>query len=55
MAKYTKVIETRQYTEVVYYKDGEEIERETRFDDHAYDATGHETVTQDEIEDWGWE
>ena len=51
MTRYTKVIETRQYTEVVYYRDDEELGRETRHDDHLYDDY-RELMTDEEIEDW---
>ena len=53
MEGYTKAEEIRQYTEIVYYRDGEEIGREMRNDDHAYDASGHMPMTKEEIEDWG--
>lgn len=52
MAEYTKRRETRQYTEVVFYRDGEEIGRETLYDDHAYDIEPAEPMTEEEIEDY---
>ena len=53
MTEYTKQRTTMQYSEIVYFKDGEEIARERMNDDHSYDAEGKEPMTEDEIEDWG--
>ena len=48
-----KVIETRAYTEVIYYDDnGDEVARETLNDDHSYDAGPPEELTDDERMDW---
>jgi hypothetical protein len=52
MPKYTKAIETRQYSEVVYYRDGAEFAREALNDDHGYDMEPQEPMTEEEIEDW---
>lgn len=49
---FTKVRETRQYTEVVYYRGGSEIGRETLNDDSTYDSKGPEPMTDEEIGDW---
>ena len=49
---YAKARETRQYTEVIYYKNGVEIGRDTLTDDHAYDCESPEPMTEQEIEDW---
>lgn len=47
-----KVIETRQYTEVVIYDAaGTEVARERQFDNHLYDSTDRVPLTDDEIED----
>jgi hypothetical protein len=50
--KYTKQYETRQYTEITYYRDGEEFARENMNDDFSYSATSVEPMTEEEIEDW---
>jgi hypothetical protein len=51
-----KIIEQRMYTEVVFYNDdGTEAGRETHFDDHLYDSSGKESLTDSEMEDWGEE
>jgi len=52
MSEYTKQRVTMQYTEVVYFKDGEEIGREVLNDDHSYDAESPEPMDEQEIEDW---
>ena len=52
MSGYTKQRNIMQYTEVVYYKDGAEVARETLHDDSAYDAYPLEPMTEQEIEDW---
>lgn len=52
MNEYSKAIETRQYSEIVYYRDGEEIARETMNDDQSYDLGPHEPMTAQEILDW---
>ena len=52
MSDYTKQRNIMQYTEVVYYKDGDEIARETLPDDCTYDADAVEPMTEQEIEDW---
>lgn len=53
MSEPYKIIEQRQYTEVVYYDgDGEEVARDTLLDDHLYDASGQHPVTPDELEDF---
>ena len=47
-----KIIETRQYTEIVYYgDDGEEVAR-VQQDDHLYDSGSPEELTDEEREDW---
>jgi hypothetical protein len=51
-AIYSKQRVTVQYTEIVYYKDGEEIARERMHDDIDHDADPHEAMTEQEIEDW---
>lgn len=51
-AKWTKVEEMRQYTEIVYYRDGVEFARDTRHDDHLYDSGPREPMTEEEVEDW---
>lgn len=53
MAEYTKRTDTIHYTEVVYFKDGEEIARERNYDDSAYDWTDEEPMTEDDIFDYG--
>ena len=48
-----KIIVTMQYTEVVYYDDdGNEVGRETMSDDHCYDSSPPEELTDEEREDW---
>lgn len=48
-----KMIETIQYTEIVYYNDkGDEVARERMHDDAAYDAEGPFDLTEQEREDW---
>ncbi|WP_161580506.1 hypothetical protein [Subtercola vilae] len=48
-----KIVETRQYTEVVYYNaDGVEVARETQNDDFSWDTSEPEDLTEQEIEDW---
>ena len=48
-----KIIETRQYTEIVYYgDDGEEVARDVQQDDHLYDSGSPEELTDEEREDW---
>nr|DAQ47284.1 MAG TPA: hypothetical protein [Caudoviricetes sp.] len=48
-----KISERRQYTEVVYYDDGgNEVGRETMCDDHGYDSSPPEELTEQEREDW---
>ena len=48
-----KIIETRQYTEIVYYSDdGEEVARDVQHDDHLYDSGSPEELTDEEREDW---
>lgn len=51
-AEFTKICEIRQYTEVVYYRNGQEIGRDTPQDDILYDRDPVELMTQDEIEAW---
>lgn len=53
MSTYTKVREVLQYSEIVYYKDGEEIGRERVYDDSLYDGDPEEPMTQQEIDDYG--
>jgi hypothetical protein len=55
MSDYTKVREVLQYSEIVYYKDGEEIGRERVYDDSLYDSEPEEAMTQQEIDDYGSE
>ena len=50
--RYTKVREIRQYSEIVYYRDGQEIGRDTLQDDLLYEREPVELMTQDEIEAW---
>jgi hypothetical protein len=50
--KYTKRYETRQYTEIIYYRDGEEFARESLQDDFSYSETSAEPMTEEEIQDW---
>ncbi len=52
MPKYTKARQTMQYTEVIYYRDGEEIAREELNDHSAYDIEPEQDMTDEEIEDW---
>lgn len=53
MSAYTKVREIIQYSEIVYYKDGEEIGRERVYDDIFCDSEPEEAMTQQEIDDYG--
>jgi hypothetical protein len=50
--RYTKRYETRQYTEIIYYRDGEEFARDELYDDIAYDATPAQTMTKEDIAMW---
>lgn len=52
MSEYTKVREIRQYTEIVYYRDGDEIGRVTLNDDLTYDIEAPEPMTLEEINDY---
>lgn len=52
MSVYTKQKVTMQYTEIVYYCDGEEIAAQRNHDDEAYDCEPLEPMTAEEIEDW---
>ena len=52
MSGYTKQRNIMQYTEVVYYKDGDEIALEMLHDVSMYDADPLEPMTEQEIEDW---
>ena len=52
MSTFTKQTKTMQYTEVVYFRDGEEFARERMYDDHLYDAGPVEGMSEQEIEDW---
>ena len=52
MTTYTKQRVTLQYTEFVFYKDGQEIGRQEQYDCHEYDAQGFEQMTEEEIADW---
>ena len=48
-----KIVETRQYTEVVYYDDnGDEVARDHQNDDHLYDDAPPVELTEEEREDW---
>lgn len=48
-----KIRNTMQYTEIVYYAgDGVEVGRERVHDDHTYDASSPEPMTEQEIDDW---
>ena len=53
MSDYTKQRTTMQYTEIIYFRDGEEVAREHLHDDHSYDSDSLEPMTDEEIEDWG--
>ena len=45
--RYTKVREIRQYSEIVYYRDGQEIGRDTLQDDLLYEREPVELMTVD--------
>lgn len=48
-----KKVETLHYTEVVYYDDdGKEVTRVRNHDDHLYDESGPEPLTDEEREDY---
>ena len=49
--EYTKQRKTMQYTETIYFKDGEEIAREQLNDEHTYDSEPPEAMTDEEIEE----
>lgn len=53
MSTYTKQRHIIQHTEIVYFRDGEEIGREEQYDAQLYDTEPVEPMTDDEIEDWG--
>jgi len=52
MSEWTRRKETRQYTETIFYRDGDEIGRITNHDDISYDIDMPEPMTADEIEDF---
>lgn len=48
-----KILETRMYTEFVFYDDdGREVCRETQNDDHLYDTGPPEYLTDEERHDY---
>lgn len=43
-----------QYTEIVYWEDGEVVYSERMHDDHAYNSRGYREPTPQELEDFYW-